>query len=180
MFGAALTVGCARSRACTTEAKVGAYRQSGRGPRGFKRAQLLGRKPAFPPSTASRRSVAGFATKSRAAHRSRGHATSQSTSSVSTTGTTSTSVRLSQSSASSLAFDDPPRELDEKGDLAEQECRGSVEISPASALRAAKLHRRKSRDCAPAPPAGLADDPERRVRDVAHIRRKQHTREQAR
>ncbi|KAH9835154.1 uncharacterized protein C8Q71DRAFT_709872 [Rhodofomes roseus] len=112
------------------------------------------------PSTSSPtvpvQSVAGFATKSRAAHRSRGHATSQSTSSVSTTGTTSTSVRLSQSSASSLAFDDPPRELDEKGDLAEQECRGSVEISPASALRAAKLHRRKSRDCAPAP---LPDSP---------------------
>ncbi|KZT68884.1 hypothetical protein DAEQUDRAFT_670551 [Daedalea quercina L-15889] len=107
--------------------------------------------------------VAGFATMSRAAaHRSRGHVNSQSTSSISTTGTTSTSVRLSQSSASSLAFDDPPQELDEKvegegkgegkGEGEAEEHRGSVEISPASALRAAKLHRRKSRDSAPTRP----------------------------
>ena len=97
-------------------------------------------------------SVAGFATTSRAsAHRARGHVNSQSSSSVSTNTTTSTSVRLSQSSASSLAFDEPPRELDEKAegqdpDAEPEERRGSVEISPASALRAAKLHRRKSRD----------------------------------
>ena len=102
-------------------------------------------------------SVAGFATTSRASvHRARGHVTSQSSSSVSTNTTASTSVRLSQSSASSLAFDEPPRELDEKAegqdlDAEPEEPRGSVEISPASALRAAKLHRRKSRDSG-APP----------------------------
>ena len=51
---------------------------------------------------------------------------------------------------SSLAFNDPPRELGEKAqgqdvNVEPEERRRSVDISPASALRAAKLHRRKSR-----------------------------------
>ncbi|EED79758.1 predicted protein [Postia placenta Mad-698-R] len=79
--------------------------------------------------------------------RVRGHTNTQSTSSVSTTGTSTsshtTSTRLSQSSASSLAFDEPLLEVDEKR---EGSPHGSVEVSPSSALRAAKLHRRKSRE----------------------------------
>ncbi|KAH9924366.1 hypothetical protein B0H21DRAFT_781424 [Amylocystis lapponica] len=74
-------------------------------------------------------------------------------SSVSTTGTRSSaqsSVRLSQSSASSLAFDEPLRELDERDEgspdhAVQQSAKSSVELSP-NELRAAKLHRRKSRD----------------------------------
>ncbi|KAI0777297.1 hypothetical protein BD413DRAFT_490384 [Trametes elegans] len=91
-----------------------------------------------------------------------GHATTQSTSSVSTAATSSlagSSVRLSQSSASSLALD----EADETANGRAAGKRTSisvdggtgiespVEISPAGAARAAKLHRRKSRD-APQPP----------------------------
>ncbi|KAI0827074.1 hypothetical protein BC628DRAFT_1370695 [Trametes gibbosa] len=94
--------------------------------------------------------------------RIQGHASHQSMSSVSTSATslTSSSVRLSQSSASSLAFDDPPCEDDEP-ELAAKRTSFSVdggtgiespvEISPASAIKAAKLHRRKSRESPPSP-----------------------------
>ncbi len=110
-----------------------------------------------------------------------GHANTQSTSSVATSATsasraaTSSSVRLSQSSASSFAHDDAPYEEDERAYLPESHSSSSsspesvrrtslrvdggtgiespVEISSASALRAAKLHRRKSRDAPPPPSA---------------------------
>ncbi|KAI1798080.1 hypothetical protein LXA43DRAFT_978632 [Ganoderma leucocontextum] len=108
-----------------------------------------------------------------------GHANTQSVSSVATSATsasrtnTSSSVRLSQSSASSFAHDDAPCEEDERaGALSSLSSSSSadsptslrrasvrldsgtgiespVEISSASALRAAKLHRRKSRDAPP-------------------------------
>ncbi|KAI0711142.1 hypothetical protein C8T65DRAFT_647647 [Cerioporus squamosus] len=108
-------------------------------------------------------------------NRAYGHANTQSTSSVSTSATSvslKSSVRLSQSSASSLAFDDPPYEQDE-GDLEGVEqspesmkrrsirvdggtgIESPIEISPSSAIKAAKLHRRKSREV-PAPPSPLA------------------------
>ncbi|OSD08163.1 hypothetical protein PYCCODRAFT_1473709 [Trametes coccinea BRFM310] len=99
-----------------------------------------------------------------------GHANTQSTSSVSTAATslTSSSVRLSQSSASSLAFDEPAEGAPSptSSDDLEQEVavkrtsicvdggtgiESVVEISPASASRAAKLHRRKSREAPPSP-----------------------------
>ncbi|KAH9896988.1 hypothetical protein C8Q73DRAFT_757575 [Cubamyces lactineus] len=101
-----------------------------------------------------------------------GHTTTQSTSSVSTNATSltggSSSVRLSQSSASSLAFDDPPFENDEPESEEMSEARlkrtsisvdggtgieSPIEISPASASRAAKLHRRKSREAPPPSPS---------------------------
>ncbi|KAI0659277.1 hypothetical protein C8Q70DRAFT_915597 [Cubamyces menziesii] len=100
-----------------------------------------------------------------------GHTTTQSTSSVSTTATSltggSSSVRLSQSSASSLAFDDPPCEDDEpESEMSEARLKRTsisvdggtgiespIEISPASASRAAKLHRRKSREAPPPSPS---------------------------
>ncbi|RPD65648.1 hypothetical protein L226DRAFT_501372 [Lentinus tigrinus ALCF2SS1-7] len=109
-------------------------------------------------------------------NRSYGHANTQSTSSVSTSATSASlnsSVRLSQSSASSLAFDDPPYERDEvNGDGEDEESpetmkrrsirvdggtgiESPIEISPSSAIKAAKLHRRKSREV-PAPPSPLA------------------------
>ncbi|KAH9852514.1 hypothetical protein C2E23DRAFT_825900 [Lenzites betulinus] len=94
--------------------------------------------------------------------RIQGHANSQSMSSVSTNATslTSSSVRHSQSSASSLAFDDPPCEDDEPEPTAKRTSfsidggtgiESPVEISPASAIKAAKLHRRKSRETPPSP-----------------------------
>ena len=108
------------------------------------------------------------------ANRSYGHANTQSTSSVSTSATSASlnsSVRLSQSSASSLAFDDPPYERDEVNGEDEQSpesmkrrsirvdggtgIESPIEISPSSAIKAAKLHRRKSREV-PAPPSPLA------------------------
>ncbi|KAI0938739.1 hypothetical protein AcV5_000351 [Taiwanofungus camphoratus] len=118
-----------------------------------------------PSSSAPTQVLPGFAPVSRASatatiRRSRGHASTQSTSSVSTYGTsTSSSVRLSQSSASSLALDESLPGLDEKDERAEERegrerhsMDNAVEISPATALRAAKLYRRKSRDY----PASLA------------------------
>ena len=101
-----------------------------------------------------------------------GHANTQSTSSTATTATsasratTCSSVRLSQSSASSFSHDDTPCEEDERAahsssSSSPRSIRRSmrvdggtgiespVEISSASALRAAKLHRRKSRDAPP-------------------------------
>ncbi|KAI0635298.1 hypothetical protein C8Q77DRAFT_695601 [Trametes polyzona] len=100
--------------------------------------------------------------------RLQGHASTQSTSSVSTTATSLTntsSVRLSQSSASSLAFDDPPCEGEEEPETAVKRTSISVdggtgiespvEISPASAIKAAKLHRRKSREAGPPPSPSL-------------------------
>ncbi|KAI0674438.1 hypothetical protein C8Q78DRAFT_967407 [Trametes maxima] len=91
--------------------------------------------------------------------RIQGHANTQSVSSVSTAATslTSSSVRLSQSSASSLAFDDHPVEDEEPPKRTSFSVDGGtgiespVEISPASAARAAKLHRRKSREAPPSP-----------------------------
>lgn len=114
------------------------------------------------------------------AGRTYGHANTQSTSSVSTSGTSATSasltgssVRLSQSSASSLAFDEPPYEQDEREEEYARQSESPVqykrrsvrvdggtgiespvEISPSSATKAAKLHRRKSREV-PAPPSPL-------------------------
>ncbi|KAH9941238.1 uncharacterized protein BXZ73DRAFT_42131 [Epithele typhae] len=100
--------------------------------------------------------------------RALGHANSCSTStststsaSSSGTGTASSSVRLSQSSASSLAFDEPLAEQDEGAEAEDHAARAirvdggtgiesPVQISPASAIKAAKLHRRKSREV-PAP-----------------------------
>ncbi|EIW55451.1 uncharacterized protein TRAVEDRAFT_171116 [Trametes versicolor FP-101664 SS1] len=93
--------------------------------------------------------------------RIQGHVNTQSISSVATSATslTSSSVRLSQSSASSLAFDE-----DEEPDALVNLKRTSisvdggtgiespVEISPSSAIKAAKLHRRKSREAPPPPP----------------------------
>ncbi|KAM5531404.1 hypothetical protein V8D89_014928 [Ganoderma adspersum] len=106
-----------------------------------------------------------------------GHANKQSTSSVATSATsasqaaTSSSVRLSQSSTSSFAPDDAPCEEDERAAALSNHSssfssptsvrrasvrvdggtgiESPVEISSASALRAAKLHRRKSRDAPP-------------------------------
>ncbi|KAI0360550.1 hypothetical protein OH77DRAFT_1393248 [Trametes cingulata] len=106
------------------------------------------------------------------AGRINGHANTQSTSSVSTAATslTSSSVRLSQSSASSLAFEDTLCEDPEDGG-AEGEgtvkrtsisvdggtgIESPVEISPASAIKAAKLHRRKSREAPPSPSFSVA------------------------
>ncbi|RDX54646.1 hypothetical protein OH76DRAFT_1341188 [Lentinus brumalis] len=109
-------------------------------------------------------------------NRAYGHANTQSTSSVSTSATSASiksSVRLSQSSASSFAFDDPPYERDE-GDVAGHEespemmkrrsirvdcgtgIESPIEISPSNSIKAAKLHRRKSRE-EPAPPSPLAN-----------------------
>ncbi|OBZ77724.1 hypothetical protein A0H81_02425 [Grifola frondosa] len=84
------------------------------------------------------------------------------------TNTTASSVRLSQSSASSLAFDDPPHEQDERRERAGDEdadgCKvdSAVELSPASALKAARLHRRKSRDHPPVPALSLNTSSARR------------------
>ncbi|CDO73693.1 hypothetical protein BN946_scf185015.g21 [Trametes cinnabarina] len=102
--------------------------------------------------------------------RNQGHSTTQSTSSVSTAATslTSSSVRLSQSSASSLGFDEPAEAPSPSSisDDPEQEIsvkrtsicvdggtgiESVVEISPSSASRTAKLHRRKSREAPPSP-----------------------------
>ncbi|CCM02506.1 uncharacterized protein FIBRA_04608 [Fibroporia radiculosa] len=111
--------------------------------------------PASPSPTMPVQSMSGLATISRASiapamKRARSHANTQSTSSVSTSGTTSThstSVRLSQSSISSFAFDEPLHELDEKATAhREVPARSSIEISPSRASEAAKLHRRRSRD----------------------------------
>ncbi|KAL6305989.1 hypothetical protein BKA93DRAFT_190905 [Sparassis latifolia] len=103
--------------------------------------------------------------------KTKGHTTTQSSSSVSTSGTTSTrftnasSVRLSLSSASSLAYDEPPSEMDEGDEtLRPSESRDCAQetiterstdpvISPSSTateLQAAKIHRRKSREHPPA------------------------------
>ncbi|PIL27632.1 hypothetical protein GSI_10784 [Ganoderma sinense ZZ0214-1] len=117
-----------------------------------------------------------------------GHANTQSTSSVATSATsasraaTSSSVRLSQSSASSFAHDDAPCEEDERPAALSNHSSSSgsptsvrrasvrvdggtgiespVEISSASALRAAKLHRRKSRDAPPPSAYHRAGTPE--------------------
>ncbi|KAI8985027.1 hypothetical protein BD414DRAFT_490079 [Trametes punicea] len=113
-----------------------------------------------------------------------GHATTQSTSSVSTatTSLTSSSVRLSQSSASSLANDDTPCETEEPESEPEVAVKRTsisvdggtgiespVEISHAKASRAAKLHRRKSREAPPSPSlAPLSSSPATRAfSDVA-------------
>ncbi|KAI0765386.1 hypothetical protein C8Q74DRAFT_1205062 [Fomes fomentarius] len=127
------------------------------------------------------------------AGRTYGHANTQSTSSVSTSGTsatsaslTSSSVRLSQSSASSLAFDEPPYEQDEREEEHARESESPVqykrrsvrvdggtgiespiEISPSSATKAAKLHRRKSREV-PAPPSPLIASSTTPGSDVLH------------
>ncbi|TBU23647.1 hypothetical protein BD311DRAFT_67953 [Dichomitus squalens] len=109
------------------------------------------------------------------ANRASWHANTQSVSSTATSTTsaslTSSSVRLSQSSASSFAYDDVPEEDEREGapasisssDHSASIRRSSssvrvdggtgiespIEISSASALKAAKLHRRKSRDAPP-------------------------------
>ncbi|OCH87776.1 hypothetical protein OBBRIDRAFT_132814 [Obba rivulosa] len=111
-----------------------------------------------PPSTSTTRAT--LPPKVRADLR---HAPTQSTSSVSTAGTTSTRassssgydprVRLSQSSVSSV--DDVPREEDEECSSGVRSA--EVELSPASALRAAKLYRRKSRD-RPVPGIAVSQD----------------------
>ncbi|OJT02801.1 hypothetical protein TRAPUB_6657 [Trametes pubescens] len=92
--------------------------------------------------------------------RIQGHVNTQSISSVATSATslTGSSVRLSQSSASSLAFD----EEEEPEAVASMKrtsisvdggtgIESPVEISPSSAIKAAKLHRRKSREAPPPP-----------------------------
>lgn len=74
----------------------------------------LSSSPVASPSSVPVQVLPGIASISRASiGRIRGHSSQQSTSSVSTTGTTSThstNMRLSQSSASSLAFDEPLQE----------------------------------------------------------------------
>ena len=117
-----------------------------------------------------------------------GHTNTQSTSSVATSATsasraaTSSSVRLSQSSTSSFAHDEAPCEEDERAAALSNHSSSSssptsvrrasarvdggtgiespVEISSASALRAAKLHRRKSRDAPPPSSYHRAGTPE--------------------
>ncbi|KAI0711312.1 hypothetical protein C8Q76DRAFT_694270 [Earliella scabrosa] len=142
----------------------------------------LSTPPSPSPLTRPEPSSAPLRTPVLKAGRAYGHSNTQSTSSVSTSATSATSasltnssVRLSQSSASSLAFDETPYEQDEaEGDGEASRESGSptmkrtsvrvdggtgiespIEISPSSAIKAAKLHRRKSREV-PAPPSPLA------------------------
>lgn len=83
------------------------------------------------------------------------HVSVQSASSVSTrtTGSCSSSVRLSQSSASSLLSDEPVRESYEESPSSFRPVRYSwdldVDATSTTALRAVKIHRRKSRDSSP-------------------------------
>ncbi|KAI0746926.1 hypothetical protein C8Q80DRAFT_1178346 [Daedaleopsis nitida] len=135
----------------------------------------LSNSPIPSPSAKQDSPAAPLRTPALRAGRTYGHSNTQSTSSISTSGTSASmatsSVRLSQSSASSLAFDEPLCEQDEPEGEGEAESPVSlkrtslrvdggtgiespIEISPSSAIKAAKLHRRKSREV-PAPPSPL-------------------------
>lgn len=116
------------------------------------------------PSAPARSAPLPFAASARL---NRGHMNTQSTSSSDTTSSslTRSSFRLSQSSVSSLAADDLPIPgTSHSHDPSKTErVESPVEISPASATMATKLHRRKSRDhasnTAGTPPSAWSQSP---------------------